>query len=476
MDVWLMYSSNYGLNWVAPAKINPVSPIRDWTYPCLSPTNDNNSNYYYANLLMLSDSIPGSFVNHSLNLQSQARYMFARVELPKNPLLPAAPTLIYPANGATGVPQPITFDWSDVPGATSYGLQISLNSSFNTLVVNVTSNNSQYLLLSGSLNPATLYYWRVSASNASGTGPWSVVWSFTTGIGGPPPAPVLLYPPNGTICVSVTPTFDWQDVAGAASYGIQVSTTPGFTTNVINITGLTQSQYTVLPGILMNNTQYFWRVNATNSYGSSPWSNTLNFTTAPPVPLTPSLIAPPNGATNMPLTPMLYWSSSSGTTLYRVQVSQSSSFTTLVFDSTLNATQITVPPGKLANMTVYYWRVNASNCGGGSNWSSTWVFVTNTTGIQTYSTELPTEFKLHNNFPNPFNPKTKIRFDIPKESNVKLIIYDVLGKEIATLANHKLAPGKFEVEWDASSFSSGIYFYKLDAEKYIDVKKLVLIK
>jgi hypothetical protein len=80
-DVWFMYSSNGGTNWVPPVKINPVSPIRDWAYPCLSLTNDYSSTNYYANLLMISDSIPGSYVNFSSNGESYAKFMFVRITL-----------------------------------------------------------------------------------------------------------------------------------------------------------------------------------------------------------------------------------------------------------------------------------------------------------------------------------------------------------------------------------------------------------
>ncbi|MCX6163611.1 MAG: T9SS type A sorting domain-containing protein, partial [Ignavibacteriae bacterium] len=80
-DVWFMYSTNSGSNWVAPVKINPVTPIRDWSYPSLSLVNDYTGGNYYANLLMLADSIPGSYVNFSSNGQSFAKFMFARINL-----------------------------------------------------------------------------------------------------------------------------------------------------------------------------------------------------------------------------------------------------------------------------------------------------------------------------------------------------------------------------------------------------------
>lgn len=110
-----------------------------------------------------------------------------------------------------------------------------------------------------------------------------------------------------------------------------------------------------------------------------------------------------------------------------------------------------------------------------------------TNGINPISNEVPADFKLYQNYSNPFNPSTKIRFDIPpngkwQTTDVKLIVYDILGREVATLVNEQLKPGTYEVEWDGSNFTSGIYFYRLVTDSYgetksfTDVKKMVLVK
>jgi len=83
---------------------------------------------------------------------------------------------------------------------------------------------------------------------------------------------------------------------------------------------------------------------------------------------------------------------------------------------------------------------------------------------------------MEQNYPNPFNPTTKIKFDIRKASNTKLTIYNILGKEIATLVNEKLSAGSYEVDWNGSGYPSGVYFYKLTTDGFYDVKKMVLIK
>jgi hypothetical protein len=92
--------------------------------------------------------------------------------------------------------------------------------------------------------------------------------------------------------------------------------------------------------------------------------------------------------------------------------------------------------------------------------------------------ELPTIFSLSQNYPNPFNPTTKISYQLPADGKVKLTVYDILGNEVAILINNEQVTGKYEITFDANKYrlSSGIYFYKLNAGKYTEIKKLVLIK
>ena len=102
-------------------------------------------------------------------------------------------------------------------------------------------------------------------------------------------------------------------------------------------------------------------------------------------------------------------------------------------------------------------------------------------GITPISNEVPTGFRLYQNYPNPFNPVTKIKFDISAVAAVheppySLRIYDVLGREVATLVNESLKPGTYEVEFDGTNYPSGVYYYKLIASDYTDSKKMVLVK
>lgn len=97
-------------------------------------------------------------------------------------------------------------------------------------------------------------------------------------------------------------------------------------------------------------------------------------------------------------------------------------------------------------------------------------------GIQNLHTGVPKEYSLHQNYPNPFNPVTKIKFDIPAYSEVNLKIYDILGNEVADLFNGKLEAGFYEADFNASSYASGVYFYRIDAGNYQSVKRMILVK
>ena len=97
------------------------------------------------------------------------------------------------------------------------------------------------------------------------------------------------------------------------------------------------------------------------------------------------------------------------------------------------------------------------------------------TGVNGNSSN-PTNFMLYNNYPNPFNPTTIIKYSIPEASFTSLIIYNELGKEVSTLVNETKSAGTYEVEFNASNLSSGVYYYKLQAGSFTETKKMILAK
>lgn len=97
-------------------------------------------------------------------------------------------------------------------------------------------------------------------------------------------------------------------------------------------------------------------------------------------------------------------------------------------------------------------------------------------GIQNIENYVPTNFNLSQNYPNPFNPTTKIEFDLPEASDVKLTIFDVMGKEIESIFKGYLQRGRYIITYDAAMLSSGVYFYTLQTPKFAETKKFVLLK
>jgi hypothetical protein len=188
------------------------------------------------------------------------------------------------------------------------------------------------------------------------------------------------------------------------------------------------------------------------------------------------LVFPSDGAINQPKNLRLQWRLASRATLYQLQVALDPNFAP-PFRNVSGITDTSVVVGNLDPFKTYYWRVMASNKGGVSTWSSIWRFTTdNTVGVSERDNAIPTKFSLGQNYPNPFNPSTTIAFSLPRAEHVTLKVFDLLGKEIATLVDKKLSPGHYEARWNAGDVESGTYFYQLRAGEFAATKKLVLMQ
>ncbi|HCA80347.1 MAG TPA: glycoside hydrolase [Bacteroidetes bacterium] len=199
-------------------------------------------------------------------------------------------------------------------------------------------------------------------------------------------------------------------------------------------------------------------------------------------PSIPTLMSP-TAATVVPRNPKLIWRSSASASSYDVQVSEDSTFTTVVTDVIVTDTVHQLNP--LRPNTPHYWRVNATNQYGTSSYSIIAGFVTSSTVVGVgESGYTPEEFALHQNYPNPFNPATAISFQLPAPSGVegsavsfvKLSIYDELGREVAALVNGTKSAGLHTVSWDARDVPSGVYVYRLAVGNRVESKKMLLVK
>jgi len=112
-----------------------------------------------------------------------------------------------------------------------------------------------------------------------------------------------------------------------------------------------------------------------------------------------------------------------------------------------------------------------------SCWSKDSIYVFDVvTGIEHEQETMPSNYHLSQNFPNPFNPETTIRYGVPKSSRVSLTVMDVLGRQVATLVNEVKPAGNYQIDWNSSAWSSGIYFYRLQAGGFTEIRKMVLMK
>jgi len=193
-------------------------------------------------------------------------------------------------------------------------------------------------------------------------------------------------------------------------------------------------------------------------------------------PKAPKLVSPDNFETDVPRDPILSWQPSDSATSYSVQLSTNGTFTSIVLDSAVTATFLQIP--MLAANKRYYWRVNAANDKGISEFSAYRRFTTGErfTAIVNEFTKLPAVCTLFQNYPNPFNPTTQIEFSIDRTTKVTLRIFDLLGREIQILINEVKSPGQYIVVFNGQKLTSGIYFYNLEAGSYSETKKLILLE
>ena len=148
--------------------------------------------------------------------------------------------------------------------------------------------------------------------------------------------------------------------------------------------------------------------------------------------------------------------------------------------------QTNVDVSILASSRAGYRYINGDSCltmwseysasGGINLWAGTGCSGTVVTEINHNGNEIPKTYSLLQNYPNPFNPTTDIKFSIPKNSLVKLTIFDITGKEVGVLVNGQLNAGNYKYNFDASNLATGVYFYKVEADGFTDVKKMMLIK
>jgi fibronectin type 3 domain-containing protein len=256
-----------------------------------------------------------------------------------------APTLMAPANAATGVSRTPLLSWTTQANATSY--DVYLGTSTNPgLAGTITGTSAQV----STLTAGATYYWRVVAKNSTSSAT-SPTWSFTVAVSAPA-TPALTAPANGATGVTATTTLTWATSAGATSYDVYLgaSTSPAL---VGTVTGTSFPASGLTAGAT-----YYWRVVAKNSGGSAT-SATWSFTVAAANSSGLTLLSPKDGATGVSTRPVMQWSAVTGATMYDLYVGMSAS---PAYIGSVNATSVTVSGFKA--QSTYYWKVIARTAGG----------------------------------------------------------------------------------------------------------------
>lgn len=289
-------------------------------------------------------------------------------------------------------------------------------------------------------------------------------------------APALLSPANNSFDIGLTPVLDWNASPDAVTYNLQVATNSGFTSTVVNLTGISNTEYTIPANVFTTNTHYYWRVNAVNPAGTGVWSSVFNFWTySTPAEKILSLITTIDslktagilnkGQANS-LTVKL-------NTAMKKVLSNDYPVAIKTIEAFKNEVQALVsanilPPAIGENLIL---RADALII----QLNGMFVF-----DGSTDPTTSPSEYNLNQNYPNPFNPSTTIKFGIKENgisgTHVRLLVYDITGRTVALLVDKVMQEGIYEVTFRADNLPSGIYFYKLTAGEFTAVKRMILMK
>ncbi len=338
----------------------------------------------------------------------------------------------------------------------------------------LSTNDARYSITKGNNYVVTAVnrYWNESEPSSI------VVFDSTSLI---PQKPSLVSPSNNDDKQKLSATLVWSSIPLAERYLIQVSLYPDFHKVIYNLyeyrkTTLTFSN--MEPGV-----KYYWRVKAFGVVGESEFSDVYNFASG--IPVATTLVSPPHTTKDVSLTPTFTWLSMDKATSYHLQIATTVQFSasSIILDKTVTDTFYTMTT-QLSTSKFYYWRVSSMNSLGESGWSDQFGFKTRATTDIKDDNLIPKETKLLQNFPNPFNPTTFISYHLAEQSNVKLKVFDLLGREVAVLVNGIQSAGIYNIELNAGKvgLTSGIYLYQLISDsngksgRYIDTKKFILMK
>jgi hypothetical protein len=386
------------------------------------------------------------------------------------------PVLASPANGAVNIANTPRLTWYRVPFATSYRVRVALDSTYGGAAAIDDSSVVDTFRVATGLQVGQKYYWRVQARNSATVGTFSSAWVFTPGLA----SPTLLSPANGSTNQLLNPTLRWTSVPLATSYDLQIGTDPSFASGIAVSDSLLTDTSRVVAKALDQGTLYYWRVRARNVSGAGQYSGAWSFSTGLG---SPQLVSPANRSSAQPLSIKFIWKKVNSATGYTFQLATDSTFATGIIKSDSSIVDTTRTVAGLSYKTTYYWHVRARQGGQSGPMSATWQCTTvlDPLGIVADDQGLPGTYALDQNYPNPFNPSTWIHFALPRQTHVRLEVYNVLGELVTTLVDEGMGAGFHRVEFSARDargrpIAAGMYIYRLVTPEFTSAKKMILLK
>jgi len=292
--------------------------------------------------------------------------------------------------------------------------------------------------------------------------------------------PVLLAPADGAGDVHAYPVvFDWAEEDGADSYALQVDDNSSFSSPEVSLEGLQVTGYASQE--LEYYKLYHWRVRSSGDYGDGPWSAPHSFTTeyGPYIP-PPNQISPLDGTDDANYAPAVFvWNFVPGAESYGLQVDEDDDFVSPVIHETgLSANYLITE--LLEPETEYHWRINCLGPPGNSEWSEPWSLTTRPEEQVDLPPgeldDLPVGWALEQNVPNPFNPATTISFELPRPAELRIRVLNILGQEVALMAEGRFPAGRHDLVWEPAGLGSGVYFCVLESGEFNRVMKMTLLR
>ena len=389
---------------------------------------------------------------------------------------PHIPLLSSPGVDAPSESTSLLLQWYASANATAYDLQVARDETFAGLHMDTTVTHLEIEFVAPFVE--TDFFWRVRARGTGGLSSWSEVRRFTTSSSGPLVA-VLRTPTHDADGISEDADLEWSSAPEAQSYRVQVADDGGFGSSgksnaVLVDTVVADTTYRVTG--LGSGRAYFWRVAGIDGRGRMTWSAESHFTTLGAPGRAVTLVDPMEGSEGEPAFAQFVWRVLDEAHAYHLQIDADARFLMpVVDDSTLTDTTF-APQSPLTYDTRYYWRVRARNAAGAGPWSEIRTFTVAVGTAAEGVTDLPTAFDLHPNYPNPFNPSTTIRYDVPETSTVRLTVFDALGRSVEVLGTWHLEPGTYASTWAPRKVPSGVYFVRMEAGAFAASRRVLLVR